>query len=185
MALLDQPPPNRLRIVEKGGRLVVIDRLTGTTPPTAVERMKAWDAQSASQSPQHTKAALSASAEPAPPRDARLNHARPAASSLWAEAQRKTSSQRNRSAALSAADPALANRQDMLAALPKASKDGAPKRIKSLPFALLILFILIAAWDVLNGFVIGIMIFVGAAALLNGIGSLTSILSQPLKNDKK
>ena len=52
MALPDQTPPNRLSIVEKGGRLVVIDRETGTTPLSAAERMKIWDARFASQTPQ-------------------------------------------------------------------------------------------------------------------------------------
>lgn len=47
MALPDSKPPSRLQILEQGGRLVVIDRLTGAPPPTAAERMKALDAERA------------------------------------------------------------------------------------------------------------------------------------------
>lgn len=43
MRLVDRPPPSRFAVVEKGGRLVVIDRESGTTPPTAAERMAAHD----------------------------------------------------------------------------------------------------------------------------------------------
>ncbi len=41
--MVDRPPPSRLFVVERGGRLVVIDRETGQTPPTAAERMDAHD----------------------------------------------------------------------------------------------------------------------------------------------
>jgi hypothetical protein len=41
--LVDRPPPSRFSVVERGGRLVVIDRETGQTPPTAAERMDAHD----------------------------------------------------------------------------------------------------------------------------------------------
>ena len=41
--MVDRPPPSRLSVVERGGRLVVIDRETGRTPPTAAERMDAYD----------------------------------------------------------------------------------------------------------------------------------------------
>ncbi len=41
--MVDRPPPSRLSVVERGGRLVVIDRETGRTPPTAAERMDAHD----------------------------------------------------------------------------------------------------------------------------------------------
>jgi hypothetical protein len=37
-------PPQRYRIVERGGRLEVIDALTGARPPSAAERMAAHDA---------------------------------------------------------------------------------------------------------------------------------------------
>jgi len=37
--LVDRPPPSRFSVVERGGRLVVIDKETGQTPPTAAERM--------------------------------------------------------------------------------------------------------------------------------------------------
>jgi len=43
LALPDRPPPSRYSVVERGGRLVVIDRETGTTPPSAAERMAAHD----------------------------------------------------------------------------------------------------------------------------------------------
>lgn len=174
MALLDQPPPKRLHIVEKGGRLVVIDRLTGTTPPTAAELMKAGDARS--RSPADT------------PRSGPQTAKNPPASSLWTEARRKASPD-NRAASLRAANAAQTNRQTMMAVpsqSPKArpEKKSEARKRNSLPLALLIFFLLIAAWDVLNGFAIAILILIGAAALLKDMGSLTSILSPPLGGDK-
>jgi len=41
--LLDRPPPSRFSVVERGGRLVVIDRTSGRTPPSAAERMADHD----------------------------------------------------------------------------------------------------------------------------------------------
>lgn len=41
--MVDRPPPSRFSVVERGGRLVVIDRESGTTPPTAAERMAEHD----------------------------------------------------------------------------------------------------------------------------------------------
>ena len=41
--MADRLPPSRYSIVERGGRLVVIDRDTGQTPPTAAERMAEHD----------------------------------------------------------------------------------------------------------------------------------------------
>jgi hypothetical protein len=41
--LVDRPPPSRFSVVERGGRLVVIDKETGQTPPTAAERMDIYD----------------------------------------------------------------------------------------------------------------------------------------------
>jgi hypothetical protein len=41
--LLDRPPPSRFSVVERGGRLVVIDKETGTTPLSAAERMDLHD----------------------------------------------------------------------------------------------------------------------------------------------
>ena len=41
--MVDRPPPSRFSVVERGGRLVVIDRETGQTPPTAAERMDLHD----------------------------------------------------------------------------------------------------------------------------------------------
>jgi hypothetical protein len=42
--LVDRPPPQRFRILERGGRLEVIDSETGARPPSAAERMAAHDA---------------------------------------------------------------------------------------------------------------------------------------------
>lgn len=44
--MVDRPPPSRFSVVERGGRLVVIDRETGQTPPTAAERMDLHDRKS-------------------------------------------------------------------------------------------------------------------------------------------
>ena len=41
--MVDRPPPSRFSVVERGGRLVVIDKETGQTPPTAAERMDMHD----------------------------------------------------------------------------------------------------------------------------------------------
>lgn len=41
--MVDKPPPSRFSVVERGGRLVVIDRVSGTTPPSAAERMAEHD----------------------------------------------------------------------------------------------------------------------------------------------
>ena len=41
--MVDRPPPSRFSVVERGGRLVVIDKQTGQTPPTAAERMDVHD----------------------------------------------------------------------------------------------------------------------------------------------
>ncbi|WP_293646349.1 hypothetical protein [Sphingopyxis sp. RIFCSPHIGHO2_12_FULL_65_19] len=41
--MVDRPPPSRFSVVERGGRLVVIDSETGQTPPTAAERMDMHD----------------------------------------------------------------------------------------------------------------------------------------------
>lgn len=41
--MVDRPPPSRFSVVERGGRLVVIDKQTGQTPPTAAERMAVHD----------------------------------------------------------------------------------------------------------------------------------------------
>jgi hypothetical protein len=41
--LLDRPPPSRFSVVERRGRLVVIDKETGTTPLSAAERMDLHD----------------------------------------------------------------------------------------------------------------------------------------------
>ncbi|UKK82926.1 hypothetical protein L7H23_10120 [Sphingopyxis sp. BSN-002] len=41
--MADRLPPSRYSVVERGGRLVVIDRDTGQTPPSAAERMAEYD----------------------------------------------------------------------------------------------------------------------------------------------
>lgn len=43
MALVDRPPPSRFSVVERGGRLVVIDKETGQIPLSAAERMDLHD----------------------------------------------------------------------------------------------------------------------------------------------
>lgn len=43
MALVDRAPPSRFAVIERGGRLVVIDNETGDTPLTAAERMEEHD----------------------------------------------------------------------------------------------------------------------------------------------
>lgn len=43
--MVDRPPPSRFSVVERGGRLVVIDRETGQVPLTAAERMEIHDRQ--------------------------------------------------------------------------------------------------------------------------------------------
>ena len=41
--MVDRPPPSRYSVVERGGRLVVIDKTTGQTPLSAAERMDQHD----------------------------------------------------------------------------------------------------------------------------------------------
>ena len=41
--MVDRPPPSRFSVVERGGRLVVIDKETGQTPLSAAERMDLHD----------------------------------------------------------------------------------------------------------------------------------------------
>jgi len=79
--LVDRPPPTRFSVVERGGRLVVIDKQTGQTPPSAAERMDLYDRsmgvepirpERASAAPDMSAAAraesgLSARPAPAPP----------------------------------------------------------------------------------------------------------------------
>lgn len=43
--MVDSAPPSRFSVVERGGRLVVIDRETGQTPLSAAERMEIHDRQ--------------------------------------------------------------------------------------------------------------------------------------------
>jgi hypothetical protein len=43
--LVDRPPPSRFSVIERGGRLVVIDKQTGQTPLSAAERMDLHDRQ--------------------------------------------------------------------------------------------------------------------------------------------
>lgn len=43
--MVDRPPPSRFSVVERGGRLVVIDKETGQTPLSAAERMDLHDRQ--------------------------------------------------------------------------------------------------------------------------------------------
>lgn len=41
--MVDRPPPSRFSVVERGGRLVVIDKETGQVPLSAAERMEIHD----------------------------------------------------------------------------------------------------------------------------------------------
>jgi hypothetical protein len=41
--MLDKPPPSRMRVVEKGGRLIVIDTQTGQPPLTAAQQQGGKD----------------------------------------------------------------------------------------------------------------------------------------------
>ncbi len=41
--MVDRPPPSQFAVVERGGRLVVVDRKSGATPPTAAQRMAEHD----------------------------------------------------------------------------------------------------------------------------------------------
>ncbi len=41
--MVDRPPPSRFSVVERGGRLVVVDKETGQTPLSAAERMAEHD----------------------------------------------------------------------------------------------------------------------------------------------
>ncbi|SBV34840.1 protein of unknown function [uncultured Sphingopyxis sp.] len=77
--MVDRPPPSRFSVVERGGRLVVIDRETGQTPPTAAERMDAHDRRMGTEPNRPAARAAPARAEtildlaeaaPAPPRAA-------------------------------------------------------------------------------------------------------------------
>jgi len=74
--LVDRPPPSRFSVVERGGRLVVIDKETGQTPPTAAERMDLYDrkmgvepVRPAPRQPVPAPAAAAAEAAPAAPRE--------------------------------------------------------------------------------------------------------------------
>lgn len=62
--MVDRPPPSRFSVVERGARLVVIDRDTGQTPPSAAERMAEHDRRMGND--RIVPAARPAAAEPAP-----------------------------------------------------------------------------------------------------------------------
>lgn len=62
--MADRLPPSRYSVVERGGRLVVIDRDTGQTPPTAAERMAEHDRRMGHD--RIVPASRPAAAEPAP-----------------------------------------------------------------------------------------------------------------------
>ncbi len=103
--MVDRPPPSRFSVVERGGRLVVIDRETGQTPPTAAERMDMHDRKAGVEpirpasrqvppepaAPTVTAAAPPQRNPPRPPNDrmaiavAELNRKRP-----WQESPRST-----------------------------------------------------------------------------------------------
>jgi hypothetical protein len=77
--LADRLPPSRYSVVERGGRLVVIDRDTGQTPPSAAERMAEYDRRMGSERarPADRTVAAEASAEPEAPAAAERPETRP------------------------------------------------------------------------------------------------------------
>ncbi len=93
--MADRPPPSRYSVVERGGRLVVVDRETGLTPPTAAERMAEHDRRMGNEpirpAPRQAPAATPATApqpspaEPAAPKQAQVP-SRKGANRPWATA---------------------------------------------------------------------------------------------------
>lgn len=63
--MADKPPPSRYSVVERGGRLVVIDRDTGQIPPTAAERMAEHDRRMGNEPLRPAPRAASAAPPPA------------------------------------------------------------------------------------------------------------------------
>ncbi|MGB3846765.1 hypothetical protein [Sphingopyxis sp. YF1] len=84
--MVDRPPPSRFSVVERGGRLVVIDRQTGQTPASAAERMAEYDRRMGNEpvrpAPRATETARPAAAPAPPPRE---GAPRPAANSMAAK----------------------------------------------------------------------------------------------------
>ena len=75
--MVDRPPPSRFSVVERGGRLVVIDKQTGQTPPTAAERMAVHDRKTSAEPIQPAKTGAAANISAAARTEAGLS-ARPA-----------------------------------------------------------------------------------------------------------
>lgn len=95
--MVDRPPPSRFSVVERGGRLVVIDSETGQTPLSAAERMEIHDRnlgiepvrpEARNAMPDMSAAARAESglsARPAPTQQQATPPARPRAASTTAE----------------------------------------------------------------------------------------------------
>lgn len=64
--MADRPPPSRYSVVERGGRLVVIDRDTGATPPSAAERMAEHDRRMGTERVRPTERAVTVETKAAP-----------------------------------------------------------------------------------------------------------------------
>lgn len=65
--MLDRTPPGRYSVVERGGRLVVIDRDTGQVPATAAERMAEHDRRMGNTPVRPAKPEVSAAPAAPPP----------------------------------------------------------------------------------------------------------------------
>ncbi|NIJ38772.1 hypothetical protein FHR22_003496 [Sphingopyxis panaciterrae] len=79
--MVDRPPPSRLSVVERGGRLVVIDKETGQTPLSAAERMAEHDRRMGNEPmrPAPRQASPEAAKPPAPAEPAKAPAPRPPA----------------------------------------------------------------------------------------------------------
>lgn len=64
--MADRLPPSRYSVVERGGRLVVVDRETGQTPQSAAERMAEYDRRMGNEPASPAERIVFAEAEPVP-----------------------------------------------------------------------------------------------------------------------
>lgn len=64
--MADRLPPSRYSVVERGGRLVVIDKQTGQTPLSAAERMAEYDRRMGNEPVRPAERIVFAEAEPVP-----------------------------------------------------------------------------------------------------------------------
>lgn len=193
--MLEHAPPSRLTILEKGGRLVVVDRLTGAPPATAAERMAIWDAQHASQiapapSPAHSVVHNSATAADRPQS---LNSAARNTPSPFAATARSSPSE-NPAPSLSvqqkpSPSPQMDRRTDGRAERaqtgPKSSKTSSP--FGTAQHGLVALFIMMFLFPLIGGFTIllSIAYFVIAVGFsqANLGAELKKILNEHTKKD--